>query len=255
MEAIDSKELWRFIPPEEKIALLSVAQAQGVTAALCGILICGTIAVGIQEEYIFYTSFLFAPLIYQMTAGRAWRGLRPRVMLEYLAARSAARRYAYSANVKDLSVKIMYRGFLKESYYKEELNDVFEKNVFGGNNKAVWIALFLDGIIIMEERMGGAELLFSHLINDKISLKGSSDGYENDLEITINSTDKRYDTRYFVLTSSYPAAQTVFLKKFEEYKELYQVRIDPSAAKSKKTKNLIDDEEDTLFSSMTSFDD
>lgn len=255
MEAIDSKELWRFIPPEEKIALLTNAQTQGVSAAICAILICGTISVGIQEIYLFYASFFIAPLIYQLSAGRAWRGLRPRVMLEYLAARSAARRYAYSANVKDLSVKLMYRGSIKECFYKEELNDVFEKNVFGHNIKPVWISLFPDGIIIMEESMGGAELMFSHLINDKITFKGSSEGYDNDLEITINSTDKRYDNRYFVLTSIYPAAQTVFMKKFEEYKEVYQMRMDPAAAKQKKKAKAEAEDDDNLFASMTSFND
>lgn len=225
MEAIDSTELWRFIPPEEKITLLTRAQTTGVSSALVTILVGATIAIGLQEVWVFWGSMLISPLIYQLTAGRAWRGHRPRLMLEYLAARSAARRYAYSANSKDLSIDLLFRGTLKEEFEKDELNEVLSDSIFGNSEAAVWIALFTDAIVIMEEKQGGAALRLGHLINDKLSVKGNNDGYENDLEVSLQSIDKRMDGKRIKISSHCPAALTVFLKKTLEYKEIYRSRM------------------------------
>ena len=225
MDAIDSNELWRFIPPEEKIMLLTKAQTTGVSSSLIAILIGATIAVGIQEIWIFWGSMIICPLFYQLTAGRAWRGHRPRIMLEYLAARSAARRYAFSANSKDLTIDLLFRGSMREDFVNEDLNQALEGSIFGNRESAVWIALFTDAIVVMEEKPGGASLRMSHLINDKLSISANSEGYESDLEITLQSVDKRMDGKRITLTSEYPAALTVFLKKSKEFKEAYRMRI------------------------------
>lgn len=224
MDAIDSNELWRFIPPEEKITLLTKSQTTGVSSALIAIVVGATIAVGLQEVWVFWGSMLISPLIYQLTAGRAWRGHRPRLMLEYLAARSAARRYAYTANSKDLSMNLMFRGTLKEEYENDDLNEALSNSIFGNKEAAVWIALFTDAVIIMEENQGGATLRLGHLINDKLSVIGNTEGYENDLEVTLKSVDKKMDGKKITLSSHCPAALTVFLKKTQEFKELYKTK-------------------------------
>jgi Arc/MetJ family transcription regulator len=219
MDTIDSNELWRFIPPEEKVQALTKAQSKGVAASLMAIAVAGTLSVGLQEVWVFYGALIISPLIYQLAAGRSWRELKPKMMLEYLAARSAARRYAFSVKGEELTVKLMFRGTLIEEFKKDELNQALEDSVFGNREAAVWISLFPDSVILMQEHPGGAMLRFGHLINDKLEVSSNSDGYDNDLEVTLSSNDPRRGLeKRFKIKSDSPAALTVFLKRLEEFK-------------------------------------
>jgi len=44
MDLIDAKELWRYIPPEEKIDLLNKSHGQGILAAFIAMIVAGTCA-------------------------------------------------------------------------------------------------------------------------------------------------------------------------------------------------------------------
>jgi hypothetical protein len=95
MEKLNEDEVWRIVPPEEKLSLLAKANSAGFFASLMGVLVGWTVAVSLSLQWLVYVSLIFCPFIYQFAAGRTWRSARPRAMLEYLAARSAARRFAF----------------------------------------------------------------------------------------------------------------------------------------------------------------
>lgn len=243
MDATDSTDLWRFIPPEEKVQALTRSQASGFLASIFAIAVAATLSIGLQEVWIFYGALIVSPLIYQLAAGRSWRKLKPKMMLEYLAARSAARRYAFSVKGEELSVKLMFRGTLTEEFKRDELNQALEDSVFGNQEAAVWISLFPDSVIIMQEQPGGAMIRFGHIINDKLEISSNSDGYENDLEVILSSNDtKRPMDKRFKIRSESPAALTVFLKRLEEYKSKQKESFGKTVALPKSTS--FDDDND-----------
>lgn len=215
---VDSLEVWRNVPPEEKFELMAKAQAQGVMAALLLIGIGCTVAVGLQIQAIMWVSLIGAPLVFQIASGKAWRDLRPKTMLEYLAVRSAARRYAFASQAKDLTLALVFRG-----YFMPEKNEGGPDISYGNNSEnqsepePVWITLFNDALVIMRERLGGASLVFSHLLNDTLEIRATSPNsgkdYANDKQLLITYPLKGGMRASFQLTSRYPGALVVFEKK------------------------------------------
>lgn len=218
MEKIDSNELWRQIPPEEKFDLIARAQAKGIMVSVMTVIIACTVAVGLKQGWLIWASLILTPLLFQFAAGREWRGLKPRVMLEYLAARAAARRYAFTARAKDLHLTLMFRGKIERIFDDEEgkLKEL-EAAIENSKECAVWIALFNDAVIMMSERFGGAQLEFAHVINDKLEISGQSPGnkgeYASDREILLSFSDRRSGGQKVKVTSRYSAALVVFEKK------------------------------------------
>lgn len=245
MDATDSNDLWRFIPPEEKVQALTKSQSSGFSASLFAIAVAATLAVGLQEVWLFYGSLIVSPLIYQLAAGRSWRKLKPKMMLEYLAARSAARRYAFSVKGEELTIKLMFRGTVSEEFKRDELNQALEDSVFGNKEAAVWISLFPDSVILMQEHPGGAMIRFGHLINDKLEVSSTSDGYDNDMEVILSSNDiKRPTDKRYKIKSDSPAALTVFLKRLEEYKSKQKEAFGKTTALPLPTAIAADDDDD-----------
>jgi len=220
MEEIDSEALWRQIPPEEKIELMSKAHAKGIFDAVIAIVIGSTIAVGLQLSWMMWASLIASPFIFQFSTGRAWRGSRPKIILEYLAARSAARRYAFTHNAKDLGLNFICKGHLEEQFDEEHQQEALEASVQNNQEAEVWIALFNDALVMIEEGRGGANLKFAHLINDKLDVNGVSRGnsgeYSNDREVYFSYTHRREGHRRFKLTSRHSAALLVLEKKVKQ---------------------------------------
>jgi len=235
MEKINSKEIWRQIPPEEKFALMSRAHAKGFVVCIIAFIVASTIAVALQLPWFMWGALLLSPFIFQFAAGKEWRGLRPRVMLEYLAARAAARRYAFTIQSKDLALNFMFRGILRREFendegHMKELEWAIEHN----KETEVWVALFKDSLVLMSECKGGARVEFAHLLDDKFSAEGRSDSgeYSSDREVVLSYEDKREGLERAVLTSKYPAALVVFEKKLQGMLKENQILLSPSKARA-----------------------
>lgn len=205
-------EIWRRIPPEEKLRLIARAQANGVLAALYLLLSVGTVGVGLKLEWLIWGAVIASPLVFQMNSGRAWRRLRPKLMLEYLAARSASRRYAFTCNAQDLGVTFLFRGFLSRKYNEDQEQDELEDTINNARNIPVWITLFRDAVIIISEGPGGAKLEFGQVINDKLIIQ-SEEGGRRAEALIIGVRDREKGEALFQLTSDCPAALVVFEKK------------------------------------------
>lgn len=225
MDKVESSEVWRQIPPEEKIAIMSRAHASGISSCIIVVIIGCTLAVALRLPWLMWGSFVLTPLVFQFVIGKAWRDLRPRVMLEYLGARSAARRYAYTATAKDLTVSMIFRGTITPQKIQELAEESLEQSVVNNQETEVWIALFKDAVIMMSEKTGGAKCEVASLINDKLTLEGMSPDeegdYSNNRELLLTlAPDRGRPPMKLKVTSPYPAALIVFEKKLLQNLEI-----------------------------------
>jgi hypothetical protein len=232
---MNPNEIWRLIPPEEKFDMLAFTHSKGFIAACSVFTIFSTIAIGLRIQYLIWLSLIISPIIFQYAASIAWKKIKPRVMLEYLAARSAARRYAFAANGRELGLSLIFRGTLYKNLIsidpfspeKDNFSEDEQSSVSDLIEIAVWIALFDDSVVIMRESKGGAMLEFAHLIDGKLSFKGnfeetSAKGIDKtksreisqDKSVTITAIDKRTGLEQEMkLKSKYKGALYAFYKK------------------------------------------
>jgi len=171
MIAVDAKDLWHQIPPEEKFEMIARAHSRGVLAAFISIVAFCTVAVVLQIPWLVWASLLFSPLVFQFISGKAWRDLRPKIMLEHLAARSASRRFAFSYQAKDLGIVTQFRGVLEEMFDAERISDSLEQILEDKKAEEVWVTLFNDAVTMLVEKPGGAVLKLAHLIDESLEVR------------------------------------------------------------------------------------
>jgi hypothetical protein len=229
--AIDPTDIWPSIPPEEKVQLMNRAQARGVGYALLVIVVACTLAICLQDDWLMWGSIIGSPLVYQAAAGKAWRDLRPRIILEYLAARSAARRYAFSNASKDLTLLLMFRGELKTEYPDQPAGEGTPL----ADQEHVWIALFSDTLVIMAEEPGGAALRMAHPLNERLGVAGISPAgkgeYDSEREVRITEKNRNGLQTLYRLTSQSPAALIVLEKKIITIQGEYRKTVEDTRAR------------------------
>ena len=250
MLGTDGSETWKLVPPEEKIELMSKAHSVGVLSAIIAIIIFSTIALALKIAALMWVGILVSPLIFQFSSGKSWRGLKPRVMLEYLGARSAARRFAFAEGARDLQVKLVFRGRLERLFDRPDLQEALEAAAQRTKEAEVWVALFRDTVVMLNERPGGAVLSYGHQINDKLVLQSSDQGaYTRGKEVTIISKEKNGEERKFKLTSKFPGALAVFEKTTLQLQSELKDRLDKDArGVTKKNTELESDDGDDMIS-------
>jgi hypothetical protein len=225
MELLHPDEVWRRVPPEEKLELMAQSHAAGVRGTLMVIGVCGTIAVGLKMMGIFWASLFAAPLVFQFSSSKAWRRSRPKTILEYLAARSAARRFAFAINAKDLTIQMIFKGTLLENKPANISSARYDEHLDRYIAYPVWITLLADSFVMLKEGTEGADNVLSHLITEKIKFQGRSEGgegeYSSTREILITVQDKRIGSKEYTLRSHQPAALIVFEKRVQKIYDDY----------------------------------
>lgn len=225
-------EVWRRVPPEEKLELMARAQAAGVSASLVIVSVCATVSIGLKLPWLFYGAFVGIPFIFQFASSKAWRDIKPRAMLEYLAARSAARRYAFGTHCQDLTTKLMFKGYLSQRFSAEEESQEMEAEIDNRQRKEVWVALFPDTIVMLSERPGGASLELAYSIDQRLSI--ASTGFDDDdrenRSVILGFAGRDGITRSFALTSRYPAALMVFERQIKVFAQLRKEQAEKDAA-------------------------
>lgn len=229
MEISSTEEIWRRIPPEEKVHLINKSHSSGIMTALAGIILAATLSISIQSLWLFWASLILAPLVFQVSAGKAWSNLRPVIILEYLAARTASRRYAYIIKSQELTHVMVFRGTVEHLDVSEE--DDTSTDLYSPDLRKkvadVWINLFPDSIVVISEKKGGAELQFGHLINDRFSMTSNTDeldsDYSSDKALILEYRDRYHGVRRIRLSSRCPAALAVFEKKILKIIDAYKL--------------------------------
>ncbi len=230
VSVVDARDLWRQIPPEEKFEVMARAHAKSTVTCFITLVVSGTLAIGLQIPWIFWSSFVAIPFIFQFAAGKAWRHFRPMMMLEYLAARAAGRRYAFAANARDLTLAFIFKGHIERQFGGDEAAlAALEASLDHVREAEVWVALFNDALILMSEQPGGARLEFAHLVNDSLEIEGiSPEGeseYSNNREVYLSYSDrKNAEQKKIKLVSRYPASIVVFEKKVLKLKAEWKQR-------------------------------
>ena len=229
----DELDVWRQIPPEEKLEMMARAHSRGILTSLGLILTASTCAVAFQEVGLMWGAILFAPVVFQISASRAWRDLQPRKILRYLAARSAARRYAYSAQSTDLTLDLIFQGSIEELVDEDNAEAVLEAAARGVHETAAWITLFKDTVVVLSEKSGGAASELVQSIDHKLEVESNSlDGkdYSSTKELILTTitpglealAEEEIRTRYRLRSTS-PGALVVFEKKLLELKKYREI--------------------------------
>lgn len=231
-DSVSGKEIWRQIAPEEKFDLIHRAHAKGVMVCLIWIIIAGTLAVGLKASWLMWGSLIASPLLFQFASGKEWRTVRPRAMLEFLAARAAARRYAFMIQSKELDLNLMFRSRLSHEFKDEEgrLKEL-EATIEHNRETEVWVALFKDSVVMMSEKAGGAKLEFGHLTDSELKLEVSGDEneYSTERRLFLEYTDRRGATKRVKIGGKYPAALAVFERRLRAQIKEYSARLKNSA--------------------------
>lgn len=251
--AFDISDIWRNVPPEEKFEMIARSQSRGILAAAVGVGLAATLAVGFQIPGLLWAGILVSPFVFQFASGKAWRDHRPKVMLEYLAARAVTRRYAFAISAKDLGLRLIFKGLLEEEYSDDKIQEALNQAFENQRVVEVWVALFNDAVIIIAERPGGARCLFASPLNDKLSVEAvnSSQGdYSTGKTVILTLTDRTHVKRRFRLTSKYPAALVVFEKDLQS---LLAAAIERQAKMLNEPVRKTRDDDDDDFSSLSSF--
>lgn len=225
----DQNEAWRVVPPEEKLALMAQAHSDGFLTALGMVAVAGTVSVALQLPIIFWSALFASPLVFQFSAGKTWRNLRPKTLLEYLAARSAARRYAFTKKAKDLGITLMFRGRIEEKRDPDDpqsaIAEAYSAIEEASNATLMWIVLLNDSVIIMSEQQGGARLELGQLLNEKLTIDGEGAEYSNGRSILLSYDDaKTFTRRTFRITSPYPGCLNVFEQKMRGLQKMVILR-------------------------------
>jgi len=220
METINADQMWRRIPPEEKFEILSKSHASGTSAVLFCIVVFFVISVGLREQLVFGLSVILIPLVFQRAASKRWRELKPRTIIEYLAVRSAARRFAFAGRARDLSVHQIIRGF----WIEEPSDDEAGVSVRPPSaEKPVWLVLLGDSLVCLSESARGANLEYgAHLREDfeMQSVEVESSGGKR-LPVRefrfwkILPTKERVSCRF---TTRFPGAMLVFEHRLNQQK-------------------------------------
>jgi hypothetical protein len=221
-------DIWRKVPPEEKLELMARAQSRGLSATLVLLLITGTMAVGLRMPWIFWAAFTTIPFVFQFASAKAWRDVKPRTVLEYLAARSAARRYAYGAQSKDLTIELMFKGTLSPDLSQLEESEGLEAHLEARDKIPVWVSLFPDTIVMMSEHAGGAKLEFVHSTLDRmrVNAEGFDESGSEPRRLALEIEVRNGETQRWFLLSPYPAALLVCERRIRRAVEEHKIHLE-----------------------------
>ncbi len=215
------KNAWNSVALEERLELVSKAKAQGVAAAICFVLLAGSIGYGFDKIEFLFGGIAASLFVGQLFSFYSWRSNKPEAILKYLAARSVARRYAYGYRLPDLDVILIFKGFYQQIFSDAELEQLYEStktvdfNTKLASTKPVWICLMRGAVVIMSERRGGAKLEFICPVTAEAELRKPRPDEEVDPEALVLEGCGPTKGRIAAITSQYPGAFYVFEKQLE----------------------------------------
>lgn len=216
--ALSISHAWNSVALEERLELVSKCQADGIIASLVFAFMMGAVAYGFDKFFLLTVAIAGAILIMPMFSSYSWRKGKPALILQYLAARSIARRYAYGFNVSDLDIVLIFRGEMLEQFVSDEEEFAYRSTQevdlehSSARNIPVWVCLMRGGLVLMSEKAGGAKLEFVTSIVREMSCEPTvtEEGVPTGA-ISVSGTGPSKGRRVSV-SSRYPGAMYVFEK-------------------------------------------
>lgn len=212
-------DAWNAVALEERLELVSKAQAHGLIGCTSSVLLIGTIAYGFDAIWLLWFGLATVPFVFPLFASYSWRRGKPALILAYLAVRAVARRYAYGYNLTDLDIVLIYRGSMKELFKSKE-EEALSKHKQTVDfdapvevEKLVWICLLRGGVLVLSERAGGAKLEFITPIVPELSVRSPRADEGEPANAVIIDGCHMSKGRSVVISSEAVAAQYVFDKQ------------------------------------------
>lgn len=227
---LNAEQAFNAVSLEERIALVAKSQGAGVSAMCVAFIATIPVAYGFNNIYLLAIGAAFCSLLYQAFCSRAWRQEKPKLVLEYLAARTAGRRFAFMYNIKELEVQFVLRGkakILSNDPNKTQISLPGISSVLTEKPKDVWICLLEGGVTVFSESAGGARLEFAtKLGRNNILTTREDEGLGKVVTLTGDGVSAGHGIE---ISSPFPASTYVFEKKaikiIEDAKEYYQKAI------------------------------
>ena len=215
-------EIWQSVSLEERLELISKSHASGFLASCITLFIMGSIAYGLDKIWLLAVAVGFAFFTFPLFSSQTWRTGKPSLILAYLAVRTVARRYAYSFDLTNIDLILIYRGHMKpiidskeDEYQQQKDSTEFDSNF--EEYTPVWIVLMRGGIIVMSERIGGAKLEFITPILHDTRIEEAEEGSLSPREAgSIIHGSGVNKGKSIILKTGYKGAQYVFTKKVEQ---------------------------------------
>jgi hypothetical protein len=215
------QDIWQKIPPEEKSAIVSRAQSTAISAILVLLMFGWAMAIGMREQWYFWGTFLIIPFAFQIATSKAWHSLKPKLIIEYTAARATACFYAQQANGQKLLPTLQFKGFLErqlsdnqptESDLSEEMLDRQPGPI------PVWVTLFPDSLVIFSETPFGSHKEFAHSISEDISVgsEATEEEFGEPRRVSISVRDEAGAERRWILTSTHATQLTACERKLQQ---------------------------------------
>lgn len=212
---------WNAVSLEERLELIAKCQAFGILAASMVFIFVGAIAYGFDQIWLLLAGVAMAVIAMPAFASYSWRRHKPTLILNYLAVRSVARRYAYGYVLPELGFVIIFRGRITRIFSSKEEEELFkqqqEVDLDDQSNahmsKDVWICLLRGGIIALSEQKGGARLEYITAISPNVVMRKGKreDGFSED-DIIVEGIGNM-PGRKVVIQSKYPGTLYVFERK------------------------------------------
>jgi hypothetical protein len=228
------QDIWQKIPSEERAAVVSQAQSTAISTILVVLMFGWAMAVGMREQWFFWGTFLIVPFAFQVATSKAWHSLKPKLIVEYTAARAAACFYAQQANGEYLVPQAQFKGVLEHAgsenpATEEELSPDRPDEPRGP--VPVWITLFPDSLIMFSETPFGSQREFAHHFSEDISV--GTEELDEDFgglrRLIISVRDETGEERRWGLTSKYNAQLTACQRKLLSAMERRQALAEETA--------------------------
>lgn len=204
------EDIWQKIPPEEKKQVASQAQSTAISAIVVLIMFGWAMAIGMREQWFFWGTFFVVPFAFQVATSKAWHVKKPKLIVEYAAARTTACFYAQQVTGQRRSPSLQFRGLLERPFgahvqMERELSNETPEEPTGP--VPVWVTLFPDCVVMFSETPFGSRREFAHSIFENLS--ASSESPEEDFgaqkRLTISVHDETGAEHRCVLTSTHSA--------------------------------------------------
>ena len=200
-------DIWQKIPPEEKRRVVTEAQTTGISTVVILVMFSAAIAIGLRQPWYFWGSFAIVPFLFQVASAKAWRIGKPRVIVEYTAARATAVYYAQQAKGSELIPSLLFKGTLSQDVSEEQGENFYsftqEEAEQSRGPIPVWVTLFPDSFVMFSETSTGSRKEFACSIFDDISL--GTEGFDEESgeqkKLTISLRNQAGVTQRWTLAS------------------------------------------------------
>jgi len=211
---------WHSVALEERLELVSKSQATGVVACFFAVVFIGCAGYGFDQIWLLAAGFGSCMFFFPLFSSYSWRRGKPGLILAYLAVKAMARRYAYSFNIQDLDLILIYRGRMRDVFASREEEELAKQSggrdgdILSTESRDVWICLMRGGVVILREKRGGAKLDFLTLVTNESTIRIPDDDNAPEDAVIIDGVGVSKG-RSVMLWSRYPGAHFVFGKQVE----------------------------------------